>query len=126
MGDDVERHGEILRAVRGPAEDAVVVHAQWVADEDVVILQTDALATLDSLHTTRGVVWLMTEIATQNYALDVGKLQLNPSSGDVSLSIELETDAGLDRRTFDHAVLRLEALAPKLRARLATPPDDAD
>ena len=52
-------------------------------------------------------VLLLTQLAAMNYELVMGKFQLNPRSGAITLSVELKTDDGLGFRSFEAAVHQL-------------------
>jgi hypothetical protein len=46
-------------------------------------------------------VLLLTQLVTMNYELLLGKFQLNPRSGEISLSVEVQVDDGLGFATFE-------------------------
>lgn len=120
-----ERFGNVLRTTQQGAFGPWAVHTQVFEADHLVLLQTSALITLDDAADDKGIVLLLTQLATQNYALDTGKLQLNPATGEVLLSIELETDDGLGRATFARALHDLLQITPRVQPllhRAATAP----
>ncbi len=72
----------------------------------VLLMVTDYLRVDDAPHP-GAVVALLTELAVQNYELLMGKLQLNPATGEISLSVELSYAEGLGFETFRDHALRL-------------------
>lgn len=83
------------------------------------------LAVTDYMHVEdapdpRSMVVLLTQMATINYDLLLGKLQLNPKSGAITLSVELNLDDGLGFDTFRvvsrHLVRTADERYPELRA----------
>ncbi|MCB9664578.1 MAG: YbjN domain-containing protein [Alphaproteobacteria bacterium] len=119
-----ERHGDILRSVVTAPWGPLGLTAQVDAEHQLVLLATQGLLTLDVAPDPPHLVLLVTNLATINYELPQGKLQLNAETGEIVLSIELETDEGLGRPTFTRAVTRLQAVATQVRPRLvqaATP-----
>ena len=65
-------------------------------------------------------VVLLTQMATINYDLLLGKLQLNPKTGAITMSVELNLDDGLGFETFKavarHLVRTADDRYPALRA----------
>lgn len=110
-----ERFGQVLRTTHEGAYGPWAVHTQVFEADHLVLLQTSALISLDDAADDKGIVLLLTQLATQNYALDTGKLQLNPATGEVLLSIELETDDGLGRATFARAMHDLLQITPRVQ-----------
>lgn len=122
LGFAVETHGEVLRvAVPDDAPDApplaVTVHVD--AQARAVLLVAGPLATLDDAAGDDAVGRVLTEVAVRNYDRTEGKLQLDPGSGTVLLSVELETDEGLGRPTFEAGLKTLVAEARAARPVLA-------
>lgn len=124
-GHTPERFDDVLRIAHDGPEGRYAVTVQAFDEAHLVFLATSSLITLNDADGERGIVLLLTNLATLNYELDEGKLQLNPASGEVMLSIELETDDGLGERTFTNALATLTATAdasiPKLKAAAAAP-----
>ncbi|MCB9682034.1 MAG: hypothetical protein H6733_11270 [Alphaproteobacteria bacterium] len=123
--DDVAVDGEVLRFVHTGPAGPVEVRVHAAAEDQLVFLSTGDLITLRDTAGERGIVLLLTQMATSNYELDDGKLQLNPATGGVTLSIELETDDGLGETTFRNALARLteaaDTVLPTLRTAAQAP-----
>ncbi len=110
--------GDVLSVpLRGP-HPTFRLHLQLFADEKVLFLQVNDYLRVDEAETTGAIVMLLTQIATINYELLLGKLQLNPRTGEISLSAELQLDDGLGFRTFaavtDHLARTAAARHPEL------------
>ncbi len=84
-----------------------VLNVQLFPDEKVLFLAATRYLQLEDATSSKAMVLLLTQLAALNYDLLVGKFQLNPRSGDISLSIELQLDDGLGYRTFESAVHHL-------------------
>ena len=88
-------------------------------DQVVYIAAIDYLD-VDEASSPQALVLLLTQLATINYELVLGKFQLNPRTGAVTLSVELKVDDGLGLRTFVSALRHLidtaDARYPMLRA----------
>ena len=80
---------------------------------------------VDAAGSPGALVLLLTQLATINYELVLGKFQLNPRTGAVTLSVELKVDDGLGLRTFEAALRHLietaDARYPELRRAAAAP-----
>lgn len=77
------------------------VSVQLFPRENVVYFAVHDYLTLEDAASSQSMVLLLTQLATMNYELLLGKFQLNPRSGDISLSVEVQVDDGLGFRTFD-------------------------
>lgn len=75
--------------------------------QQIVLLMVTDYLRLDEAPSSGAVVGLLTELAVQNYELLMGKLQLNPGTGEISLSVELSYAEGLSYETFRDHALRL-------------------
>lgn len=118
MGSAPERHGDILRfRVEGP-QGPLPLTAQVFPEDHVVFLASPPLADLTDAADPGGVGRVLAEMAVRNYAATEGKLQLDPERGRVLLSIELQTDEGLGRPTFEAGVATLVEQAHQARAAL--------
>jgi hypothetical protein len=117
-GDPPERLGDVLRVVADADGHRYGITVQLDAERHLVYLATTGLMTLQDTSGDAGVVSLLTNLATLNYETMQGKLQLNPATGEVVLSIELETDDGLGQRTFGAALKSLNESATSLRPKL--------
>ncbi len=109
---------DLLRSFCGEGEDRVAITVATHEEARVVYLGTNGWMRLSETAGEREVVLLLTQLAAINHELLVGKLQLNPASGEIALSIELPTDDGLGDTTFRRAVQRLCAAQEELRPRL--------
>lgn len=87
--------------------DGVEVQIQTFPNADVVYLGTAPLLTLDQVADRSAGVLLLTQIATLNYDTLLGKFQLDPETGAVSVSMELEGVRGVDGDGLTTALGRL-------------------
>ncbi len=78
--------------------------AQLFERDQVLFLAATDYLRLEDATSSRAMVLLLTQLAALNYDLILGKFQLNPRSGDITLSVELKLDDGLGFKTFDAAV----------------------
>ena len=94
------------------------VNAQLFEKEKVLFLAVSDYLRLEDATTSSAMVLLLTQLASLNYELLLGKFQLNPSTGEITLSVELNLDDGLGFRTFsavaDHLVRTADARYPDL------------
>lgn len=74
---------------------------QLFSRERVLFLAATEYLRLEEATSSKATVLLLTQLAAQNYDLLLGKFQLNPKSGDITLSVELNLDDGLGFRTFN-------------------------
>lgn len=118
MGDTPSRAGGVLSLSRVADGHPYAITVQLDENRHVAYLATSGLMSLHDTSGDGGVVSLLTNMAALNYEHMEGKLQLNPASGEVVLSIELETDDGLGRQTFEAAVRTLTTQAETLRPKL--------
>jgi hypothetical protein len=119
-GRAVERVDEVLRLRHAAADGDYGIVVQPMAADHVVWLTTEPLLRLRDAAGDRGVTLLLTNMAVLNYETLEGKLQLDPRSGGIVLSIELPTDDGLGKATLIDAVSTLERNADALRPKLLT------
>jgi|GEM_PF-1351274 len=77
------------------------VSVQLFERENVLYFAVHDYLTLEDAASSQSMVLLLTQLATMNYELLLGKFQLNPRSGEISLSVEVQIDDGLGFRTFD-------------------------
>ena len=75
--------------------------AQLFEREDVLYLAATDYLRLEDATSSRSMVLLLTQLAALNYDLLLGKFQLNPRSGEITLSVELNLDDGLGFKTFE-------------------------
>ena len=86
--------------------------------EKVLFLAVGDYLQLEDATPSSAMVLLLTQLVTTNYELLLGKFQLNPSTGEISLSVEINLDDGLGFRTFhsvaDHLVRTADRRYPEL------------
>lgn len=80
---------------------------QHFPEEKVLFLAATDYFRLEEALTTRSLVSVLTQLAALNYDLLLGKFQLNPETGEISLSVELNLDDGVGFRTFDVVIRHL-------------------
>ena len=111
--------GEITRFHWAGEHREFGVEVQHFPGAKVVYIATDSLISLADTQDDRGALLLITTLATLNYDTLEGKLQLNPETGEVLFSVELEVDDGFSDATLvtavDHVVRTADALYPLLR-----------
>jgi len=83
------------------------VTMQVFASARIVLLATDDYLHLDAASNSESLVLLLVQIAALNYELLSGKLQVDPETGEVLLSVELPTADGLGMHTFLQALEQL-------------------
>jgi len=79
--------------------------AQLFEREKVLYLVVTDYIELEEADSSSAMVLLLTQLAALNYEMLLGKFQLNPSTGEISLSVELNLEDGLGFKTFE-AVLQ--------------------
>jgi len=84
---------------------------QLFSQEKVLYIVANDYIQIDDVSSSQAMVLLLTDIATLNYELLLGKLQLHPSTGAVSLSTEINIDDGLGYQTFIAVVHHLNGTA---------------
>ena len=87
------------------------INIQHFPKAGIVFLATSGFLRLEDTQNTRSAVLLMIQLATINYEMLVGKLQLNPETGEVVMSTELHVKDGLGYDTFIQALDRLTTAA---------------
>jgi hypothetical protein len=101
------------------------VSLQHFPRDHVVYIAVIDYFDVDAAGSPGALVLLLTQLATINYELVLGKFQLNPRTGAVTLSVELKVDDGLGLRTFESALRHLietaDARYPELRRAAAAP-----
>lgn len=83
------------------------VTVQHFEREKVLYIATHDYLRMEDASSSPAMVLLLTQLATLNYELLLGKFQLNPKNGAIALSVELNVDDGLGYRTFHAAVTHL-------------------
>lgn len=86
--------------------------------ENVLYFAVHDYLSLEDAVSSKSMVLLLTQLATMNYELLLGKFQLNPRSGEISLSVEVQVDDGLGFKTFDavlnHVIFTADQRHPAL------------
>lgn len=80
------------------------VTVQYFEPADIIYIATRDYLSLDDAQSPETVVLLMVQMATINYDLLFGKFQLNPETGDLVLSAELQVASGLGYEAFRAAL----------------------
>lgn len=75
--------------------------------EKVLFAATSDYLSVEDATSSPGMVLLLTQMAALNYEMLVGKFQLNPRTGAISLSVEMNLDDGLGYHTFESVVTHL-------------------
>ncbi|MCK6505036.1 YbjN domain-containing protein [Myxococcota bacterium] len=92
--------------------------AQLFQRESVLYLAATDYLRLEDATSSSNMVLLLTQLASLNYDLLLGKFQLNPKSGEITLSVELNLDDGLGFKTFEavshHLVQTADGRYPEL------------
>jgi hypothetical protein len=81
------------------------LNIQLFERERVLFMVATGYLRLEQATTSKSMVLLLTQLAAMNYDLLIGKFQLNPGTGDITISAELNLDDGLGYQTFQ-SVLR--------------------
>jgi len=94
------------------------VSVQLFERENVLYFAVHDYLSLEDAASSQSMVLLLTQLATMNYDLLLGKFQLNPRSGDISLSVEVQVDDGLGYATFEavlnHIIYTADSRHPDL------------
>ncbi len=94
------------------------LNIQLFPREKVLFLAVSDYLRLEDATTSSAMVLLLTQLAALNYDLLLGKFQLNPRTGEISFSVELNLDDGLGFRTLkaasDHLVRTADERYPEL------------
>ena len=80
---------------------------QLFDDQKVLYIATHNYLRIEEAASSQAMVLLLTKVATLNYDLLLGKFQLNPNSGGISLSSEIHLNDGLGFQTFQEVVNNL-------------------
>ncbi len=83
------------------------VTVQLFEREKVLFMNVANYLRLEDAASSQAMVLLLTQLAALNYDLLLGKFQLNPRTGDISLSVELNLDDGLGFQTFSTVIHHL-------------------
>ncbi len=99
---NVERTGDRMVTIPIRGRNAEFqVSVQLFDRENVLYFAIHDYMSLEDAVSSQSMVLLLTQLATMNYELLLGKFQLNPRSGEISLSVEVQVDDGLGFKTFD-------------------------
>ncbi len=83
------------------------VSAQLFPEQKVLYLAAVDYLELEAATSSSAMVLLLTQLAAINYELLLGKFQLNPRTGAITLSVELKLDDGLGYASFASALQAL-------------------
>jgi len=83
------------------------VNLQLFAREKVLFMVATGYLRLEQATTSKAMVLLLTQLAALNYDLLIGKFQLNPGTGDITLSAEINLDDGIGFQTFQSVLHHL-------------------
>jgi len=84
---------------------------QHFEEEKVLFLAATDYLTLEQAESSPAMVLLLTQLAALNFELLLGKFQMDPRSGSISLSVEINLEDGLGIRTFSAVVQHLISTA---------------
>jgi hypothetical protein len=87
------------------------VFFQLFDEQKVLYIATHNYLRIEEAASSKAMVLLLTKVAILNYDLLLGKFQLNPNSGAISLSAEIHLNDGLGFETFQKVVANLIATA---------------
>ncbi len=94
------------------------VNLQLFERENVLFMVAAGYLELEAATSSSSMVLLLTQLVAMNYELLLGKFQLNPSSGAITLSAEINLDDGMGFRTFNsvlgHLIRTADAQHPAL------------
>ena len=83
------------------------VNIQLFEREQVLFMVAAGYLELESAASSKAMVLLLTQLAALNYELLIGKFQLNPTTGAISLSAEINLDDGMGFQTFQSVLSHL-------------------
>ena len=96
------------------------VNIQVFERERVLFMVTAGYMELEAATSSSSMVLLLTQLMVMNYELLIGKFQLNPRTGSISLSAELNLDDGMGFQTFQsvlgHLVQTADTQYPALKS----------
>ena len=94
------------------------VNVQLFEREKVLFMVAAGYLELEAATSSKAMVLLLTQLAAMNYELLIGKFQLNPTTGAISLSAEINLDDGMGFQTFHsvlgHLIQTADAQSPSL------------
>ena len=87
------------------------INIQLFEKEKVLFLVASDYLRLEQATTSKAMVLLLTQLAALNYDMLIGKFQLNPSTGAITLSAEINLDDGMGFQTFHSVIHHLKNTA---------------
>jgi hypothetical protein len=87
------------------------VNIQLFEREKVLFLVAAGYLRLEEATTSKSMVLLLTRLAAMNYDMLIGKIQLNPATGDITMSAEINVDDGMGYQTFSSVLQHLMTTA---------------
>ena len=94
------------------------VNLQLFEREKVLFMVAAGYLELEAATSSSNMVLLLTQLVAMNYELLIGKFQLNPTTGAISLSAEINLDDGMGFQTFNsvlgHLIQTADAQYPSL------------
>ncbi|MEL6344598.1 MAG: YbjN domain-containing protein, partial [Myxococcota bacterium] len=96
----------LLVPVEGQNTDFQVI-LQLFEREEVLYIAAHGYLQIEQAASSKAMVLLLTQVAALNYELLLGKFQLNPNTGSISLSVEIHLNDGLGFQTFNDALHHL-------------------
>lgn len=76
------------------------VNVQLFEREQVLFMVAAGYLEIEAATSSKSMVLLLTQLAAMNYEMLIGKFQLNPTTGAISLSAEINLDDGMGFQTF--------------------------
>ena len=83
------------------------VNVQLFKREQVLFLVAVGYMELEAASSSSNMVLLLTQLAAMNYNMLIGKFQLNPTTGAITLSAEINLDDGMGFQTFNSVLSHL-------------------
>lgn len=111
--------GRLIRLDYAGKNASFGLRIQHFERQDVLFIATTDYLRLDAASDSRAVVMLLVQLAALNYDLLVGKLQLDPESGEILLSAEILLDDGLGYSSFVRLLDQITRTADERYAELA-------
>ncbi len=106
-----EQVGDLVSVSVSGENTSFRVTLQHFEREKVLYIATHDYLRMEDAASSQAMVLLLTQLATLNYELLIGKFQLNPKNGAIALSVELNIDDGLGFKTFEAVVSHLAKTA---------------
>ena len=115
---EVSPSGVLSMPIQGENTRFQLTLQHFVKEKVLYIAVVDYLS-LEQATSSPAMVLLLTQLAAINYEMLLGKLQLNPRTGDITLSIEVQLDDGLGFRTFEAVITHLVRAADRRHPELS-------